>query len=92
MSEASLPLVRRPAQPPPVAAALESAPLDLLRRYDRPGPRYTSYPTAVEFHERFGEGDYRDRLSGPRVRHTTRFPCTCTCRSARSGVRSAGAW
>jgi oxygen-independent coproporphyrinogen-3 oxidase len=23
---------------------------DLLSRYDRPGPRYTSYPTAVEFH------------------------------------------
>jgi oxygen-independent coproporphyrinogen III oxidase len=22
---------------------------DLLRKYDRPGPRYTSYPTAVEF-------------------------------------------
>ena len=26
---------------------------DLLRRYDRPGPRYTSYPTAVEFHAGF---------------------------------------
>jgi oxygen-independent coproporphyrinogen III oxidase len=63
MSEAPLPLVRRPAPPRPVAAALESAPLDLLRRYDRPGPRYTSYPTAVEFHERFGEGDYRERLA-----------------------------
>ena len=24
---------------------------DLLTRHDRPGPRYTSYPTAVEFHE-----------------------------------------
>ena len=24
--------------------------VDLLRKYDRPGPRYTSYPTAVEFH------------------------------------------
>ena len=23
---------------------------DLLRRYDRPGPRYTSYPTAPRFH------------------------------------------
>ncbi len=26
---------------------------DLLRRYDRPGPRYTSYPTAPQFTERF---------------------------------------
>ena len=27
---------------------------DLLRRHDRPGPRYTSYPTAPQFHDRFG--------------------------------------
>ncbi len=36
---------------------------ELLRKYDRPGPRYTSYPTAVEFHEGFGEADYRERLA-----------------------------
>lgn len=33
---------------------------DLLRRYDKPGPRYTSYPTAVEFREGFGATEYRD--------------------------------
>ena len=33
---------------------------DLLRRYDRPGPRYTSYPTAPHFGEGFGEADFRD--------------------------------
>jgi oxygen-independent coproporphyrinogen-3 oxidase len=33
--------------------------LDLIRRYDQSGPRYTSYPTAVEFHEGFGEQAYR---------------------------------
>jgi oxygen-independent coproporphyrinogen-3 oxidase len=60
MSEAPLPLYR--SSSPRVSAALASAPLDLLRRYDRPGPRYTSYPTAVEFHEGFGERDYRARL------------------------------
>jgi oxygen-independent coproporphyrinogen-3 oxidase len=27
--------------------------LDLIRKYDLPGPRYTSYPTAVEFTEDF---------------------------------------
>jgi len=32
----------------------------LLRRYDRPGPRYTSYPTAPHFAEGFGEEDFRD--------------------------------
>ena len=36
---------------------------ELLRRYDRPGPRYTSYPTAVEFHAGFGEAEYRARLA-----------------------------
>ncbi|MFQ5936869.1 MAG: oxygen-independent coproporphyrinogen III oxidase [Acidiferrobacterales bacterium] len=32
---------------------------ELIRRYDTVGPRYTSYPTAVQFHERFGETQYR---------------------------------
>ena len=41
----------------------QSTTSELLARYDRPGPRYTSYPTAVEFHPRFGEIDYRDRLA-----------------------------
>ncbi len=31
----------------------------LAARYDRPGPRYTSYPTAVQFNEDFGTADYR---------------------------------
>ncbi len=31
---------------------------DLLRRYDRPGPRYTSYPTAPHFSAGFGEADF----------------------------------
>lgn len=32
---------------------------DLLRRYDRPGPRYTSYPTAPQFSAEFGEAQMR---------------------------------
>ncbi|MBN1406927.1 MAG: oxygen-independent coproporphyrinogen III oxidase [Calditrichaceae bacterium] len=28
--------------------------IDLLKKYDRPGPRYTSYPTAPYFHEGVG--------------------------------------
>jgi oxygen-independent coproporphyrinogen-3 oxidase len=35
----------------------------LIDRYDRPGPRYTSYPTAVEFHAGFGAPDYGARLA-----------------------------
>ncbi|MBK5970790.1 oxygen-independent coproporphyrinogen III oxidase [Thiorhodovibrio winogradskyi] len=33
--------------------------LDLIKRYDQSGPRYTSYPTAVEFHDGFNEAAYR---------------------------------
>ena len=32
---------------------------ELLRRYDKSGPRYTSYPTAVQFHTGFGPPQYR---------------------------------
>ena len=39
-----------------------SSPFDpeLLRRYDRPGPRYTSYPTAPQFTAGFGEAELRE--------------------------------
>ncbi|MBL8253140.1 MAG: coproporphyrinogen III oxidase, partial [Candidatus Competibacter sp.] len=33
---------------------------DLIRKYDKAGPRYTSYPTAVQFHTGFGEAEYRE--------------------------------
>lgn len=33
--------------------------LDLIKRYDGRGPRYTSYPTAVQFHDGFTEEDYK---------------------------------
>ncbi|HEX6363200.1 MAG TPA: radical SAM protein, partial [Albitalea sp.] len=44
----------------------ESTPVlseSLLRRFDTPGPRYTSYPTADRFVEAFGEADARAFLS-----------------------------
>ncbi len=36
---------------------------ELLRRYDRPGPRYTSYPTAPHFHAGFGEAALRQHMA-----------------------------
>jgi len=33
--------------------------LDLIKRYDKSGPRYTSYPTAVQFTENYTADDYR---------------------------------
>src|SRR3954463_14432170 len=44
---------------------------DLLRRFDIPGPRYTSYPTADRFVEAFGPADLAtaitQRRAGPAV-------------------------
>ncbi|WP_374669767.1 oxygen-independent coproporphyrinogen III oxidase [Ramlibacter sp.] len=36
---------------------------DLLRRFDVPGPRYTSYPTADRFVEAFTDADYGQALA-----------------------------
>jgi oxygen-independent coproporphyrinogen-3 oxidase len=52
----------------PKASDPKKTPVDLvtpeiLEKHDRPGPRYTSYPTAVEFSEDFTESDYRKRLT-----------------------------
>jgi len=38
-------------------------PQDLLRKYDKPGPRYTSYPTVPVWTNEFGEDDYRQALA-----------------------------
>ena len=38
--------------------------VSLIRRYDKPGPRYTSYPTAVEFSDHFDQAAYRTQLAG----------------------------
>lgn len=42
---------------------------DLLRRYDKPGPRYTSYPTAPHFTAGFGAREFQKlaRLTGEAV-------------------------
>ena len=36
--------------------------LTLINRYDKAGPRYTSYPTALELHEGFGDAQYRQHI------------------------------
>jgi oxygen-independent coproporphyrinogen III oxidase len=41
----------------------QAVPAELLARYDSVGPRYTSYPTAVDFHAGYGEADYRRSLA-----------------------------
>ncbi|HUM99224.1 MAG: oxygen-independent coproporphyrinogen III oxidase [Halothiobacillus sp. 20-53-49] len=59
--------------------------IDLIRRYDKSGPRYTSYPTAVQFHEAFTEDDYRaaaersNALGGPLSIYTHIPFCDTVC-------------
>jgi len=38
----------------------------LLEKYSKPGPRYTSYPTAPYFHAAFGEADWQAELLASR--------------------------
>ena len=47
---------------------------DLLRRFDVPGPRYTSYPTADRFVEAFGANEYRLALEQRRTGLGGRLP------------------
>ncbi len=54
MMDGTAPAVR------PVSRAVTAG---LLARYDRPGPRYTSYPTAIEFSEAVDAVDYAARLA-----------------------------
>jgi oxygen-independent coproporphyrinogen III oxidase len=37
---------------------------DLVRRYDTRGPRYTSYPTALQFNDGFSASDYEEQVRG----------------------------
>ncbi|MFC2123339.1 oxygen-independent coproporphyrinogen III oxidase [Bacteroidota bacterium] len=39
-----------------------SVDIELLKKYDRPGPRYTSYPTAPYFHENIGQDEFKNHL------------------------------
>jgi oxygen-independent coproporphyrinogen-3 oxidase len=45
---------------------------EVLRRFDRPGPRYTSYPTADRFVEAFDGAAYRRALERRRERRLSR--------------------
>ena len=45
---------------------------ELLRRFDVPGPRYTSYPTADRFVEAFGQDDYALALEQRRLGSMTK--------------------
>lgn len=57
--------MQRMSAAPPIERSAESPPLlseDLLRRFDAPGPRYTSYPTADRFVDAFGADEAMQAL------------------------------
>ena len=43
---------------------------DLIKKYDKSGPRYTSYPTAIQFTEKFSEQDYYQQVKLSNERNT----------------------
>ena len=43
---------------------------DLIKKYDKSGPRYTSYPTAIQFTENFSEQDYYQQVKLSNERNT----------------------
>jgi hypothetical protein len=58
---------------------------ELLSRFDIPGPRYTSFPTADRFVEAFGADDYILALKQRKTHSGSRALCPCPfmcmCRS-----------
>lgn len=46
--------------PTSLSASTQVFDAELVSRYDIRGPRYTSYPTAPQFHERFSEDELRE--------------------------------
>ena len=43
---------------------------DLIKKYDKSGPRYTSYPTAIQFTEEFSTEDYLQQVKMSNERNT----------------------
>ena len=51
--------------------------VDLLKKYDRPGPRYTSYPTVPIWSEAVGSGDYQQALEKASLRRGESLALYC---------------
>lgn len=77
---------------------------DLIRRYDTRGPRYTSYPTALQFSDRFSASDYEEQVRLSNAAATPRplslyihipfceylcFYCACNKIATRNRARAA---
>ena len=63
MSQPDVATPDSPQSTPPPFLAGTSETAELIRRHDRPGPRYTSYPTAVEFDGEVDATTYGEHLA-----------------------------
>ena len=68
-------------------------PVELLKKYDRPGPRYTSYPTAPVWKDNVGSDNYEAALkaSSARVEEPLAIYCHipfCECRCYYCGCNT----
>ncbi|MEI6829265.1 MAG: oxygen-independent coproporphyrinogen III oxidase [Synechococcaceae cyanobacterium ELA445] len=65
-----------------VATLTPSTPLDLLLKYDRPVPRYTSYPTAAAFTAEVGSQELAVQLAQPSAEPLSLYVHVPFCRHA----------
>jgi oxygen-independent coproporphyrinogen III oxidase len=66
----------------PAAATTTLSPLELLLKYDKPVPRYTSYPTAAAFTPAVGEAELRAQLAQPATAPLSLYVHVPFCRHA----------
>jgi oxygen-independent coproporphyrinogen-3 oxidase len=66
----------------PAAATTPLSSIELLLKYDKPVPRYTSYPTAVEFTPAVGEAELRAQLARPTTAPLSLYVHVPFCRHA----------
>jgi oxygen-independent coproporphyrinogen-3 oxidase len=60
---APTPAAPRPSGPPAASSSRTALDLDLIRKYSIPGPRYTSYPPATQFHTDFATLRLEDAIA-----------------------------
>lgn len=59
------------------ASEYTRVPIELLRKYDRPGPRYTSYPTVPVWSNEVGVAQYREALQAASAQVNTPLALYC---------------
>ena len=64
------------------SAPVSRDPIELLLQYDRPVPRYTSYPTAAAFTPAVGEAELRTQLAQPTLAPLSLYVHVPFCRHA----------